>query len=109
MSAGLAAIIVAATASIIFETAPITINEPLFLALYTIAATDRRGTIMIQLRTAWISLFGTNQKPYSWENMVQLWNQQLMTGASSSKQGGKRKRTRRKRKKKRKKTRRKTH
>lgn len=92
-----------------FETAPITINEPLFLALYTIAATDRRGTIMIQLRTAWISLFGTNQKPYSWENMVQLWNQQLMTGASSSKQGGKRKRTRRKRKKKRKKTRRKTH
>ena len=90
-----------------FETAPITINEPLFLALYTIAATDRRGTIMIQLRTAWISLFGTNQKPYSWENMVQLWNQQLMTGASSSKQGGKRKRTRRKRKKKRKKTRRK--
>ena len=90
-----------------FETAPITINEPLFLALYTIAATDRRGTIMIQLRTAWISLFGTNQKPYSWENMVQLWNQQLMTGASSSKQGGKRKRTRRKRKKGKKKTRRK--
>ena len=95
-----------------FETAPITINEPLFLALYTIAATDRRGTIMIQLRDSWIRFFGTNEKPYSWENMVQLWNQQLMTGASSSKQGGKRKRTRRKRtrrkrKKKRKKTRRK--
>lgn len=90
-----------------FETAPITINEPLFLALYTIAATDRRGTIMIQLRNSWIRFFGTNEKPYSWENMVKLWNQQLMTGASSSKQGGKRKRTRRKRKKKRKKTRRK--
>ena len=88
---------------------PQTISQPLFLALYTIAATDRRGTIMIQLRDSWIRFFGTNEKPYSWENMVQLWNQQLMTGASSSKQGGKRKRTRRKRKrkKKRKKTRRK--
>ena len=68
---------------------------------------------MIQLRKAWIRFFGTNEKPYSWENMVQLWNQQLMTGAgsSSSKQGGKRKRTRRKRKrtrKKRKKKRKKT-
>ena len=62
---------------------------------------------MIQLRDSWISLFGTNQKPYSWENMVQLWNQQLMTGASaSSKQGGKRKELE-KEKKKRKKTRRK--
>ena len=86
---------------------PQTISQELFLALYTIAATDRRGTIMIQLRDSWIRFFGTNEKPYSWENMVQLWNQQLMTGASSSKQGGKRKRTRRKRKKKRKKTRRK--
>ena len=82
---------------------PQTISQELFLALYTIAATDRRGTIMIQLRDSWIRFFGTNEKPYSWENMVQLWNQQLMTGASSSKQGGKRKRTRRKRKKKRKK------
>ena len=86
---------------------PQTISQDLFLALYTIAATDRRGTIMIQLRNSWIRFFGTNEKPYSWENMVQLWNQQLMTGASSSKQGGKRKKTRRKRKKKRKKTRRK--
>ena len=79
---------------------PQTISQELFFALYTIASTDRRGTIMIQLRKAWIRFFGTNEKPYSWENMVQLWNQQLMTGAgaSSSKQGGKRKRTRRKRK-----------
>ena len=60
---------------------------------------------MIQLRDSWIRFFGTNEKPYSWENMVALWNQQLMTGASSSAKGGKR--TRRKRKKKRKKTRRK--
>ena len=64
---------------------------------------------MIQLRKSWINLFGTNEKPHSWENMVQLWNQQLMTGAAASKQGGKRKRTRRRRKKKRKKTRRKRH
>ena len=87
---------------------PQTISQELFLALYTIAATDRRGTIMIQLRNSWTRFFGTNEKEHSWENMVQLWNQQLMTGAAaSSKQGGKRKRTRRKRKKKRKKTRRK--
>ena len=87
---------------------PQTISQELFLALYTIAATDRRGTIMIQLRNSWTRFFGTNEKEHSWENMVQLWNQQLMTGAAaSSKQGGKRKRTRRKRKKKIKKTRRK--
>tara|TARA_B100000963_G_scaffold351457_1_gene363058 strand:+ start:60 stop:1898 length:1839 start_codon:yes stop_codon:yes gene_type:complete len=87
-----------------FSIPPQTISQELFLALYTIASTDRRGTIMIQLRNSWIRFFGTNEKPYSWENMVYLWNQQLMTGVSSSKQGGKRKRTRRKRKKKRKKT-----
>ena len=91
-----------------FSIAPQTISPELFLGLYTVAATDRRGTIMIQLRNSWTRFFGTNEKKHSWENMVQLWNQQLMTGASaSSKQGGKRKRTRRKRKKKRKKTRRK--
>ena len=91
-----------------FSIAPQTISPELFLGLYTVAATDRRGTIMIQLRDSWIRFFGTNEKKHSWENMVQLWNQQLMTGAAaSSKQGGKRKRTRRKRKKKRKKTRRK--
>jgi len=91
-----------------FSIAPQTISQELFLALYTIAATDRRGTIMIQLRDSWIKFFGTNERDHSWENMVQLWNQQLMTAAAaSSKQGGKRKRTRRKRKKKRKKTRRK--
>ena len=92
-----------------FSIPPQTISLDLFLALYTIASTDRRGTIMIQLRESWIRFFGTNEKQYSWENMVQLWNQQLMTGVSSSAKGGKRKRTRRKRKKKRKKTRRKTH
>ena len=86
---------------------PQTITDELFLALYTIAATDRRGTIMIQLRKYWTNFFGTNEKTYSWEEKVTLWNQQFMSGASSSKQGGKRKRTRRKRKKKRKKTRRK--
>ncbi|MCH1611973.1 MAG: hypothetical protein L7S72_01630 [Flavobacteriales bacterium] len=86
---------------------PQTIPDELFLALYTIAATDRRGTIMIQLRKYWTNFFGTNEKTYSWEEKVTLWNQQFMSGASSSKQGGKRKRTRRKRKKKRKKTRRK--
>ena len=91
-----------------FSIAPQTISQELFLALYTIAATDRRGTIMIQLRDSWIKFFGTNERDHSWENMVKLWNQQLMTAAAaSSKQGGKRKRTRRKRKKKRKKTRRK--
>lgn len=88
---------------------PQTISQELFFALYTIASTDRRGTIMIQLRNSWIRFFGTNgNKGYSWEEMVAKWRQQLMTGAAaSSKQGGKRKRTRRKRKKKRKKTRRK--
>lgn len=92
-----------------FEIGPLTITPQLFLALYTIAATDRRGTIMIQLRNTWKQLFGKNQKPYSWEKMVELWNQQLMTGVVNpgSKQGGKRKKTRRKRKKGKKKTRRK--
>ena len=88
---------------------PQTIYDELFLALYTIAATDRRGTIMIQLRNYWTRFFGTNEKPYSWEKKVALWNQQLMSGVvnTESKQGGKRKKTRRKRKKGKKKTRRK--
>ncbi len=88
-----------------FSIPPQTIPDELFLALYTIAATDRRGTIMIQLRKYWKRFFGTNEKTYSWEKKVTLWNQQFMSGASSSKQGGKR--TRRKRKKGKKKTRRK--
>ena len=88
-----------------FSIPPQTIPDELFLALYTIAATDRRGTIMIQLRKYWKRFFGTNEKTYSWEKKVTLWNQQFMSGASSSKQGGKR--TRRKRKKGKKKSRRK--
>jgi hypothetical protein len=61
-----------------FEIEPLTFGgdygQELFFGLYTAAATDRRQTIMKQLREYWSNKFGPeNEEEWSWEKMVDKW------------------------------------
>lgn len=63
-----------------FEIEPLTFGEDygqeLFFGLYTAAATDRRQTIMKQLREYWSNKFGPeNEEEWSWEKMVDKWEE----------------------------------
>ena len=98
-----------------FELPPQTINEELFIGLYTVAATNKRQKVMMMLRENWSSLFGgDHQQPHSWKNKVKRWTTKLqepLPGGATSKpatQGGRKKRktTRKKRRRYKKKTRR---
>lgn len=68
---------------------PQTMSDELFFALYTVAAADKRGSIMISFRKNWTDLFGTDQYPHSWNNMVQKWVDMKNSTYESS--GGKKK------------------
>ena len=101
-----------------FELPPQTIDEELFIGLYTVAATNKRQKVMMMLRENWSNLFGGNhEKPWSWKNMVNYWKSKLqepLPGVPTSKLGQstasggrkKRKTTRKKRRRRKKKTRR---
>ena len=98
-----------------FELPPQTIDEELFIGLYTVAATNKRQKVMMMLREYWSNLFGGNrEKRWSWKNMVDVWKSKLqepLSGGPTSKlatQGGRKKRrtTRKKRRRYKKKTRR---
>ncbi len=81
---------------------PITFGKELFFGLYTVAATDRRQTIMKQLREYWSQAFGSGrEQAWSWKNMVDSWEEmrkQPLSGGPTAGGGKKRRRTHKKRK-----------
>ena len=85
------------------------LGKELFFGLYTVAATDRRQTIMRQLRKYWSQAFGSGrEQAWSWKNMVASWEEMrkipLGAGPTAVAGGGKkRRRTRKRRRKSRKK------
>jgi hypothetical protein len=81
------------------------LGNELFFGLYTVAATDRRQTIMRQLREDWSRTFGSGkEQAWSWENMVDSWEEMrripLGAGPTAVAGGGKKRRRTRKRRRK---------